>query len=113
MPKSVEHALELDKKNGNTLWYDAIQKEMKNVKIAFREWEGGTIKDTKKNPQLLPGYTFINCRMNFEIKMDGNFTRKARFIARGDMTDAPTSITYSSVVSRCTNKYHIFECCIS
>ena len=100
MPKSVEHALELDKKNGNTLWYDAIQKEMKNVKIAFREWEGGTIKDIKKNPQLLPGYTFINCRMNFEIKMDGNFTRKARFIARGDMTDAPTSITYSSVVSR-------------
>ena len=38
MPKSVEHALELDKQNGNTFWYDAIQKEMKNVKIAFREW---------------------------------------------------------------------------
>ena len=38
--------------------------------------------------------------MNFKIKMDGNFTRKARFVARGDMTDAPTSITYSSVVPR-------------
>ena len=35
--------------------------------------------------------------MNFEIKMDGNFTRKARFIARGDMIDAPTSIMHQQV----------------
>jgi hypothetical protein len=36
--------------------------------------------------------------MNFEVKMD--FTRKARFVAGGHMTDPPTEITYSSVVSR-------------
>ncbi len=30
-PKTVEDALELDKCNSNTMWADAIAKEMKNV----------------------------------------------------------------------------------
>jgi len=36
--------------------------------------------------------------MIFDIKCD--FTRKARFVAGGHWTDAPDSITYSSVVMR-------------
>jgi len=36
--------------------------------------------------------------MIFDVKMD--FTRKARYVAGGHMTDPPTTITYSSVVSR-------------
>jgi hypothetical protein len=35
--------------------------------------------------------------MIFDVKMD--FTHKARFVAGGHMTDPPSSITYSSVVS--------------
>ena len=35
LPTSVEHAYELDVKNGNTFWHDAIKKEMHNVGIAF------------------------------------------------------------------------------
>ena len=35
MPKSVKEAYEIDKENGNTLWADAIKKEMANVGIAF------------------------------------------------------------------------------
>jgi hypothetical protein len=36
MPKTVKEALALDRKNGNTLWADAIiTKEMKEVCIAF------------------------------------------------------------------------------
>jgi len=31
--KSIDEALALDKKNGNTLWADAIAKEMKNVRL--------------------------------------------------------------------------------
>ena len=31
LPKLVAHALELDRQNGNTLWADAIAKEMKDV----------------------------------------------------------------------------------
>jgi hypothetical protein len=34
-PKTVKEALALDRKNGNTLWADAIAKEMKEVRIAF------------------------------------------------------------------------------
>jgi hypothetical protein len=36
--------------------------------------------------------------MIFDIKMD--FTRKARYVAGGHMTNPPSSLTYSSVVSR-------------
>jgi hypothetical protein len=39
----------------------------------------------EKNEQVPKGYTFIRCHMNFEVKMD--FTRKARFVAGGHMTD--------------------------
>ena len=38
--------------------------------------------------------------MIFDIKMDGKFTRKCRFVAGGHTTDPPSSSTYSSVVSR-------------
>ena len=38
--------------------------------------------------------------MAFDIKMDGKFTRKARYVADGHKTDPPTSLTYASVVSR-------------
>ena len=44
------------------------------------------------------GYKWIPCHMIFDVKMD--FTCKARFVAGGHVTDPPTSITYSSVVSR-------------
>ncbi len=37
LPKTIkEQAHELDKKNGNTFWADAIAKEMKDVHVAFK-----------------------------------------------------------------------------
>ncbi len=36
VPKTVRQAYDLDRINGNTLWADAIAKEMKNVRVAFR-----------------------------------------------------------------------------
>ena len=35
IPKDVHHTQELDKRNGNTVWMDALAKEMFNVGIAF------------------------------------------------------------------------------
>jgi hypothetical protein len=35
VPKTVKEALALDRKNGNTLWVDAIAEEMKEVCIDF------------------------------------------------------------------------------
>jgi hypothetical protein len=44
------------------------------------------------------GYQEIRCHLVFDVKMD--FSRKARFVAGGHMTEAPASMTYASVVSR-------------
>jgi len=90
LPKTVSEALKLDEENGNTLWHDAIQKELKNVQVAFK-----FLEDDDPTPV---GHKEIPCHIIFDIKMD--FTRKARFVAGGHKTDPPMSLTYSSVVSR-------------
>ena len=82
--RTVEEALVIDKDNKNTLWYDAIMKEMKNVRVAFEAKEQGTPPP--------PGYKHVALMMIFDIKMD--FTRKARLVARGDQTETPTTLTY-------------------
>lgn len=93
IPKSVAHALALDKKNGNALWWDAILKEMANVRIAFDVFDG-------EKKDLPPGFQQIACHMIFDVKLGENFRRKARYVAGGHVTDPPASITYSSVVTR-------------
>ncbi|KAI2511667.1 Reverse transcriptase (RNA-dependent DNA polymerase) [Fragilaria crotonensis] len=94
IPKSVKEAREIDAENGNTYWWDAILKEMKNVRPAFEVWE-------KTKEDLPPGYQQIKCHLIFDVKMGENFRRKARFVAGGHTTEVPESlITYSSVVSR-------------
>ena len=92
MPKSVKEAYKIDDENGNTLWRDAIKEEMTKVRVAFQE--------TDKSPDQLYGYEEITTHMIFDIKMGENFRRKARLVADGHRTEAPSSITYSSVVSR-------------
>ena len=87
---TVDEAPCLDHKNRNTLWYDAIEKEIKNFHIAFELLD--------KDDKPLPGQKKIMCHMNFKIKMD--LRRKARYIAGSYLTDPPTSMTYSSVISR-------------
>lgn len=101
VPKDVDEALRLDKENGNTLWYDSIQKEMKNVCIAFKVDNDVTPKQARSN-QFYKGYQEIKCHMIFVIKMDGKFSCKARFVAGFHTTDPPSSITYLSAVSRDT-----------
>lgn len=90
IPKTVQEALALDKENGNTLWADAIEKEKKNSKVAFH------FLGVDAPPP--PGYKKITCHMIFDVKFD--LTRKARYVAGGHLTEAPTSMTYASVVSR-------------
>jgi hypothetical protein len=90
IPQTVEEALRIDKETNTTYWSDAIAKEMKNNRIAF--------EFLNENERVSHGYKYIRCHMNFEVKMD--FTRKARFIAGGHMTDPPPFLTYSTVVSR-------------
>ena len=93
VPKSVPEAKKLDELNGDTCWWDAICKEMKNVRIAFEEFEQGVSK-------IPPGYQEVKCHMIFDIKMGENFRRKARMVAGGHQTETPAALTYASVVSR-------------
>ena len=72
---------------------------MSKVKVAWVTHDGLTPQDVQdgKTTEFV-GFQEIGCHMVFDIKMD--FTRKAHFIAGGHTTEAPTSMTYSSVVSR-------------
>ena len=92
LPKDVDEAYGLDKKNGNRLWSDAIDKEQTNNAVAFE-----VLPEGASPPR---GYRKIKGHMVFDVKMDGQFTRKARFCANGNMIESPPSMTYASVVSR-------------
>ena len=92
-PKTVKEIIYIDKENDDALWWDAIMKEMKNVRPAFEVWE--------KRKEYLPiGYQEIKCRMIFEINLGENFRRKSRLVGGGHKTATPALITYSLVVSR-------------
>ena len=41
VPMSIFHAKQWDANNGDTLWQDAISKEMYPVLVAFKIWEEG------------------------------------------------------------------------
>ncbi len=99
IPKSVNEAYKIDRETGTTHWTRAIEKEMKNVRVAFEKIDGVT-EQQMRTGKVRPGYSFCSTHMIFDVKMDGSFTRKARLVADGHKTKPPTSITYSSVVSR-------------
>ena len=90
IPNTVKEALALDRKNGNTLWVDAITKEMREVRIAFN-----ILSDSGSVPI---GYQKIPCHMVFDVKME-DFRKKVRLMAGGHMIEAPATNTYASVVS--------------
>ena len=72
---------------------DPIVQEMGNVRPALQVHEG-----TKDDLPI--GYQQIKFHMIFYFKIGGNFRQKARLVGGGHMTEAPSSIIYSSVVYR-------------
>lgn len=90
VPTSIEHAKEIDRKNGNTFWDDAVQKEMSNVLVAFEILEEGD--------PIPIGWTKSSGHLVFDVKMD--FTRKARWVKDGHCTPEPEQSTFAGVVSR-------------
>jgi Reverse transcriptase (RNA-dependent DNA polymerase) len=90
LPKTVQDAMRLDQESNTTLWQDAIKKEMKVIMPAVK------ILDEGAPPPI--GFQQIPCHIVFDVKLD--FTRKARFVAGGHVTNPPSTQTYASVVSR-------------
>ena len=66
IPTSVDHAMEIDRKNRNTMWKDAFALEMYNVGVAFEILEEG-----QKAPL---GWNKASGHLIWDVKMD--FTRK-------------------------------------
>ncbi len=86
----VRDAVDLDRRNGNTFWADALTKKMGNVCVAFE------ILGYKEKPPV--GWFKVSGHIVFDVKMD--FTRKAQWVEDGHkMTDAVT-LSFAGVVSR-------------
>ena len=80
VPQDWNEAVKFDNKNGNTVWQDAMQKEMTNVKIAFKVLDPGDA--------VPPSFQEIKCHLIFGIKIE-DFRRKARLVALGHFTETP------------------------
>jgi hypothetical protein len=91
VPKTWDEAVKLDEENGNTIWQDAISKEINNVRIVFKVLNG--------EDDIPPTYQEIRCHVIFDVKME-DFRRKAWFVAGGHTTNDHHVMTYASVVSR-------------
>jgi Reverse transcriptase (RNA-dependent DNA polymerase) len=91
VPRNVSDAYELDKKNGNTKWQDAMQEEINSL------LDYSTFEDKGKIKYLI-GYKNIRVHFAFAVKHD--LRHKARLVAGGHLTDPNTTDnTYSSAVS--------------
>ena len=65
VPKSVRQAQEFDTANGNTLWSEAIQKEMKQLQ------DFDMFKVLDEGETAPKGYTFVPLHWVFDVKFDG------------------------------------------
>ena len=90
VPRNVEHAHEIDARNGNTLWRDALKNEMYNVGVAFEILDEGA--------HAPHGWKQVTRHLAWDVKMD--FTRKPRWVLDGHKTPDPIGSTYAGVVSR-------------
>ena len=88
--RDVEHAYEIDARNGNTLWRDAFKKEMYNVRVAFEILDEGEHAPHR--------WKQVSRHLVWDVKMD--FTRKARWVLDGHKTPDLIGSTYVGVVSR-------------
>ena len=86
---SVEHVMEVDWKNGNTMWRDALALEMFNVRVAFEILEEGQSTPT--------GWKKASGHPIWDVKMD--FTRNARCVLDGkcQTQSDPLSLAWSHV----------------
>ena len=88
---SPKHALELDIKEGNNLWKEAIKAELDQIN------EYKTFRVLSIDEPTPAEYKRIPYHFVFDVKIDGR--RKVRLVAGGHRTDSPKEDTYSGVVS--------------
>jgi hypothetical protein len=93
VPRSYNHAVELDNIAGNTKWQDSVKLEMEQL-AEYDTFTDRGVFDKSKPPE---GYKRIRTHLVFAIKHDGR--HKSRLVAGGHLTDTPVESVYSGVVS--------------
>jgi len=91
VPRDYNHAVELDKHNGNTKWQDSTALEMSQLH-KYR-----TFKDLGKGGKPPKGYRKIHVHHVFDVKHDGR--HKSQLVADGHLTEVPLDSIYSGVIS--------------
>ncbi len=81
IPKDAKQAKEIYDENDNTLWQDAIAKETKNVRIAF--------KVLGDNNNLPVNYEFVGCHMIYKINSIASFVRQGWLLLEIDWKRHP------------------------
>ena len=91
VPRDYSHAVQIDKKCGNTKWQDAtkLERQSQDEYKTFEDW------GYKAEPPK--GYKKIRVHLVFDVKHDGR--HKAWLVADGHLTDIPLESVYSGVVS--------------
>ena len=91
MPFGVKQAMMLDKENGNTLWFDAIKKELE----CLNDWK--VFRVLAKGEKAPKGYKQIPYHIVFDVKYQG-LRHRARLVAGGNWNVLEHDETYSGVV---------------
>jgi hypothetical protein len=100
VPKGIKNALNLDKKNGNNLWEEAIKTELKQL----TDYETFIVLDSG---EAVPnGYQKIPYHIVFDVKYD--LRHKARLVAGGNWTENDKEDFYSGVVRMDTVRIGFF-----
>ena len=94
-----KHALELDKRNGNSRWYNATKMEFNQINEYQVFIDHGIAKYDPKSKRVMnvpQGYQKIQVHLVFECKHDGH--HKARLVAGGHLAPEPIDSIYSGVI---------------
>ena len=109
IPRDYKHALELDKLNGNSRWYDATKEEFDQINEYKVFMDHGRAKHNLKSKRITDapqGYQKIKVHLVFACKHDGH--HKATLVAGGHLTPDPIDSFYSGVISTRSLRLSIF-----
>ena len=109
IPRNYTEALEFDKANNSSKWYDALKAELDSIHSyqVFQKPEKAQYDKEKKVINAPQGYQKIRAHLIFAVKYDGR--HKARLVADGHVTPEPVESIYSGVVSLRNLKLVIFQ----
>ena len=106
IPKNYIEALEFDKANNNSTWYDATKAELDSIHSyeVFQKHEKAQYDKQKKVINAPPGYQKIRVHLIFAVKYDGR--HKARLVADGHLTPEPVESIYLATGRSVTGCLH-------